>query len=107
MRIRVRQPAVLMAVGLALSGCIYVECPAEFARPADRERFCGHQGHVAAPVTYRQNYAPMPPPQLRPAAVMPVPETLPPGPPSAAPVGPPVSVEPVPPAPRSGPTTIR
>ena len=42
-----------MAVGIALSGCIDFECPAEFARPTSRERFCGHTGNVAAPSTYR------------------------------------------------------
>lgn len=104
MRIRVRPSAVMMAAGLALSGCIDIECPPEFARPTARERFCGHSGYVAMPTTYRQNYAPL---QERPVTRVTTTTTttvLPPGPPTAAPVGPPVTVEPVP---APGPTTIR
>jgi hypothetical protein len=101
MTIRVRPSAVLLAAGLALSGCIDVECPPEFARPTARERWCGHQGYVAMPATYTQNYAP--PSMARPARVVtPPPADLPPGPPSAAPTGGPVTVEPVP-----APTTVR
>jgi hypothetical protein len=88
----------MVAAGLALSGCIDVECPAEFARPTARERYCGHSGYVAAPTPYRQNYAPLPPqPRAAAAVVNPIlgPQPLP----SAAPVGPPVVVEPMPPAP--------
>jgi hypothetical protein len=103
MRIRVRPSAVFLLGGLALSGCIDVECPPEFARPASRERYCGHQGYVAMPPTYTQGYrAPV---TAQPVRVMtPPPADLPPGPPAAAPVGPPVMVQPVPPP---GPTTIR
>jgi hypothetical protein len=53
MTIRVLPPAALLAAGLALSGCIDVECPAEFARPTSRERYCGHTGDVAMPTTYQ------------------------------------------------------
>jgi hypothetical protein len=96
MRIRVRPSAVILAAGLALSGCIDVECPPEFARPRERERYCGHQGYVAMPTQYNQNYAP--PPAARPVRVeTPPPATeLPPGPPAAAPLGAPVQVQPVP-----------
>lgn len=99
MRFRVRPPMVLAAVGMALSGCIDIECPAEFARPLERERFCGHGGYVAAPATYRPYVNPNAP-MARPAAVvMPAPR-------AEEPVGQvapttPVTVEPVaPPAPR-------
>ena len=102
MKIRVRPSAVFLAAGLALSGCIDVECPPEFARPVSRERYCGHQGYVAMPSTYTQGYRA---PAAQPVRVMtPPPADLPPGPPAAAPVGPPVMVQPVPPP---GPTTIR
>jgi hypothetical protein len=53
MAIRVSQPAILLAAGLALSGCIDVECPPEFDRPISRERYCGHTGDVAMPVKYQ------------------------------------------------------
>jgi len=78
---------VFLAGGLALSGCIDVECTPEFARPVSRERYCGHQGHVAMPTTYTQGYRA---PAAQPVRVMtPPPADLPPGPPAAAPVGPP------------------
>jgi hypothetical protein len=53
MAVRFRPWLVLLAAGLALSGCIDVECPAEFARPISRERYCGHTGDYAVGVTYR------------------------------------------------------
>ena len=65
MTIRVSQPALLLAAGLALSGCIAVECPAEFDRPLSRERYCGHTGDIATPVTYQVNPAAQPLPPLR------------------------------------------
>lgn len=98
MKFRVRPPAVLVAVGLALSGCIDIECPAEFARPLERERFCGHGGYVAAPATYRPYVNPNAP-MARPATVvMPAPRTDEPAV-TTAPAAP-VTVEPVaPPSP--------
>jgi hypothetical protein len=63
MTIRVCPPAALLAAGLALSGCVDVECPAEFDRPLSRERYCGHTGNVATPTTYyvAPNARPLPP----------------------------------------------
>ncbi len=60
MPIRVRLPIVLIAAGLALSGCIDIECPAEFARPTSRERWCGHTGDVGTATQYRQVGRPAP-----------------------------------------------
>lgn len=102
MTIRVRPSAVFVAAGLALSGCIDVECPPEFARPTSRERYCGHQGYVAMPTTYTQNYQPPASTRVPVRVVTPPPADLPPGPPSAAPTGGPVTIEPVP-----APTTVR
>ena len=104
MTIRIPPSVVLLAAGLALSGCIDIECPAEFARPTARERFCGHTGDYGSPVTYKVYGQPAP-------VAMPVvtttttTTTMAPPPPSAAPA-PPVTVQPVPP-PGGGPTQIR
>jgi hypothetical protein len=108
MTIRVRPSVVLMAAGLALSGCIDIECPAEFARPASRERYCGHTGDVGAPVTYRTyanpNLSGRPVPMTTTTTTTTV--VVPPPPPmiqAAPPQG--VSVEPMPPP--GAPTQIR
>ena len=62
MRFPVRPSIALVAAGLALSGCIDIECPAEFARPASRERWCGHTGDVGTATPYRQVGQPGPVP---------------------------------------------
>jgi hypothetical protein len=96
MTIRVCPPAALLAVGLALAGCVDVECPAEFDRPLSRERYCGHTGDVATPTTYytAPNARPLPPsaytpvqapimpgqPMQQPATVAPMPPPLAPRP---------------------------
>ncbi|HUA54265.1 MAG TPA: hypothetical protein VMB81_18965 [Candidatus Sulfotelmatobacter sp.] len=103
----VRPSLVLVAAGLALSGCIDIECPAEFDRPISRERFCGHTGDVGTATPYKQfgNTASVP------GASIATPSTtrFAPPPPSpmvqAAPPGP-VTVQPVPP-PAGAPTQIR
>ena len=106
MTIRVRPSVVLMAAGLALSGCIDVECPAEIARPKSRERFCGHTGDIAAPVAYR-TYASPSVPAGPPMVTTTTTTTMEaPPPPTAAPA-PPVSVQPVPPPGAGAPTQIR
>jgi len=102
MTIRVCPPLALLAAVLALSGCIDVECPAEFARPLSRERYCGHTGDVAAPVTYRPTVQGYPAPTTTVRTTTTV--VTPPGPPLAAP-NQPVVVEQMPPP--SGPTQIR
>ena len=105
MTIRVQPAIVLLAAGLALSGCIDIECPAEYARPISRERFCGRTGDVGGPVTYKPTVAPMVRASAAPAPA-PVVVAPPPGPPIAAPA-PSVSVEPMAPPPAGGPTQIR
>jgi hypothetical protein len=74
MAVRFRPWMGLIAAGLALSGCIDVECPAEFARPISRERYCGHTGDYAAPVTYR-TYGTAAPAPAQPAPEQPAPAT--------------------------------
>jgi len=102
MTIRVCPPLALLAAVLALSGCIDIECPAEFARPLSRERYCGHTGDVAAPVVYRSNVRSNPPPTATVTSTTTVVTPL--GPPLAAP-NQPVVVEQMPPP--GGPTQIR
>jgi hypothetical protein len=105
MTIRVCPPAALLAAGLALSGCVDVECPAEFDRPLSRERYCGHTGNVATPTTYytAPNATALPPPKNATYTTTTV-VTTPPGPPLAAPI-PPIGVAPMPPP--GQPTQIR
>jgi hypothetical protein len=104
MAIRVRPSVVLVAAGLALSGCIDIECPAEIARPASRERWCGHTGNIGAPVTYQTYGSASAVPA--PSVVVPPPAAeAPPAPPTAAPLGS-VTIQPVPP-PNGAPTQIR
>jgi hypothetical protein len=109
MTVRIRPAVVLVAAGLALSGCIDIECPGEFARPAARERFCGHTGDVARPTNYQPytnpNAAAVITPSMPPPVAMPAP-LPPPAAPSAAPAASPVVVQPVPP-PGSAPVQIR
>jgi hypothetical protein len=107
MAIRMRPSIVVMTAGLALSGCIDVECPAEFARPISRERFCGHTGDVAAPVTYRPYVNPSAP-GGGPAVTTTNRMVAPPPPPmvQAAPP-PPVTVQPMAPPSGGAPTQIR
>jgi hypothetical protein len=102
MTLRVCPPLALLAAALALSGCIDVECPAEFARPLSRERYCGHTGDVAAPAVYRPAVRSNPPPIATVTTTTTV--VTPPGPPLAAP-NPPVVVEQMPPP--GGATQIR
>jgi hypothetical protein len=90
MTIRVCPPAALLAAGLALSGCVDVECPAEFDRPLSRERYCGHTGNVATPTTYytAPNATALPPPKTSTYTTTTV-VTTPPPPIGVAPVPPP------------------
>ena len=113
MRFPVRPSFALVAAGLALSGCIDVECPAEFARPTSRERWCGHTGDVGTATPYRQYGTPgrLPANGVPTAATTTttVTTTAPPAPmvqaaPPAAAGS--VSVQPVPP-PAGAPTQIR
>ncbi|MBI3515727.1 MAG: hypothetical protein HY060_16960 [Proteobacteria bacterium] len=104
MTVRIRPSVALVATLLALSGCIDVECPAEFARPRDRERWCGHTGDVAAPTTYRPYAGPVGVPAAR---VTTTTTTTVAAPPTTTVQGAPpaVSVQPVPPP--GGATQIR
>lgn len=102
MTIRVCPPAALLAVGLALAGCVDVECPAEFDRPLSRERYCGHTGDVATPTTYytAPNARPVPPSGYSPASTpgvrAPMVQAAPPPPAIGAPMPPPIPPAPTP-----------
>jgi hypothetical protein len=103
-----RPSVALVGAGLALSGCIAVECPAEIARPVSRERYCGHTGDVAAPVTYRTYGTAVPRPM--PATTTTTTTTTAPAPaPVMAPPPSPgsVTVQPMPAPSSSSPTQIR
>ena len=99
MTIRLSQPAILLAAGLALSGCIDVECPAEFDRPLSRERYCGHTGDVAKGVTYQVYPGAQPLAPARATTVTTTTITTAPGAPMAAPQQP-VTATPIAPPPR-------
>ncbi len=104
MTVRIRPSVALVATLLALSGCIDIECPAEFARPTSRERYCGHTGNVAAPAVYRPYGGPVGMPAARVTTTTTTTVAAPP-PPMVQTAPPAVSVQPVPPP--GGPTQIR
>ena len=51
---------LLLPLLFALSGCYSLTCPAEFATPFERARFCG-QGQAGAPAAYAISPAALPP----------------------------------------------
>lgn len=94
MTMRICLSIALMAAGSALSGCIDYECPAEFARPLERERFCGHTGNTAAPAVYKPYVSPYGQP---PVVTKPVTAVVEPAPTVQAAPQAPIQVQPVPP----------